>query len=214
MARKMPVWLPYAVLGVGLTAATATAVVLLLPDPEPLELCRGWVRPEAPYQIRELARPIEKMTNLDGFGDFLAGVSWIESRGNPQAGSDVGNAARGWFGMRPESARLGDLGLSPSALKDGPTAVALAAWYAHRCQSYADPGQVIDWLAVRRCWGKPSDVDDVDHPGYRAQLARGLECAGSDPDLMDRTAFGKNYHWPGISAIFDAVGRKLPYAIA
>jgi hypothetical protein len=214
MARRLPIWVPYAVLGAGVITLSAAGVMAILPDVEPLDLCRGWVNPSAPYEIRELARPIEKLTNMDGLGDFLAGVAWVESRGNPQAGSDAGNAARGWFGMRPKSARLVDLGLSAAALKDGPTAVALAAWYAHRCQPYAYPGQRIDWLSIRRCWGKPSDVDDVNHPGYRDQLARGLECAGADPDLMDDVAIGSNYRWPGVNAIFDAVGRPLPYAIA
>jgi hypothetical protein len=212
MARRLPIWVPYAVFGTGVATLMAAGVMAVLPDGnQELELCRGWVEPDAPYEIRRLAREIEKITNLEGFGDFLAGVAWVESRGNPRAGSDASNAARGWFGMRPESARVSDLGLLPSAIKDGPTAVALAAWYAHRCQVYADPGQVMDWLAVRRCWGKPSDVDDVDHPGYRAQLAAGLECAGADPDLMNDVAFGSRYKWPGIEKIFEAVGRKLPY---
>lgn len=205
---KIPPWVAYTTLGVGIATLIGAGVYALLPDASP-ELCRGWVDPNAPAMIRQLARPIERLTNLDGLGDFLAGVAWIESRGNPQAGSDVGNAARGLYGMRPESARVRDLGLSPSVLKEPRAATALAAWYIHRCIPFADEGQTLDWLAFRRCWGYPTDTDDVDHPGYKNQLARGLACAGVNPDFMFNRAIRRNYNWPGIEAVFAAVGRPL-----
>ncbi len=168
----------------------------------------GWVDRDAPRRIRQLAAPIERIANWPGLGHYLAGIAFIESRGNPRAGSDAqSNAARGWFGHRPKSARLDDLGLGVGALKDEAYAVALAAWYAHRCRAFAAPGQVMDWLAVRRCWAYPSHVDNVDHPGYRTQLARGLQKAGVQPDFMYLTAFPAGYRWPGIDAVLAAVGR-------
>jgi len=208
---KIPQWAAYGALGVGVAALVGTGVYALLPDAAP-QLCRGWVDPGAPALIHEMAKPIERITNLDGLGDFLSGVAWIESRGNPNAGSDSGNAARGLYGMRPESARVYDLGLPASALKDPWTATALAAWYIHRCIPFGDEGQELDWLAFRRCWGYPTDTDDVDHPGYRSQLARGLECAGIDPNFMFKRAIRSNYHWPGIDAVLAAVGRSAAYA--
>jgi len=167
-----------------------------------------WRDYDAPRRIREIAAPIERLANWPGLGMFLSGVAYIESRGSPTAQfNQTSNAARGWFGIRPVSARVSDLGMSPDALKDEAAAVALAAWYAHRCQPYADRGQVIDWLAIRRCWGYPRDTDDVDSTGYRAQLARGLQRAGVSPDLMYYPAFPAGYHWPGIDAVLAAVGR-------
>ncbi len=204
---KLSPWLAYGALGVGVATLTGLSVYFLLPEPTPRELCRGWVDKTAPAQIQALAKPIEKMTGLKGLGDFLSGVAWIESRGNPRAGSDEGNRARGMYGIRPESGRVYDLGMTGDALKDLPTATALAAWYIHRCIPYAFPGQEIDWLAFRRCWGYPTDTDEIDHPGYRTQFARGLECAGIDPSFMYKTAIRNDYTWPGIDAILAAVGR-------
>lgn len=202
---KIPTWLPYSVAAAGLAVLSGATVYALLPDASPL--CRGWVDPSAPAQIQALAKPVERITNMKGLGKFLSGVAWIESRGNARAGSDSGNSARGWFGMRPNSARVADVGLSPDAIKDGATAVALAAWYIHRLLPFASPGQKIDWLAIRRGWGYPVDLPKVDHPGYKDQLATGLRCAGIDPNFMFDTAIRSSYTWPGIDAVLDVVGR-------
>ncbi len=209
---EIPRWAAYTALGVGVASLGAVTVAALWGDGA--AVCPGaWVNPYAPEQIRALAKPIEKITNLKGLGDFLSGVAWIESRGNPDAGSDADdNKARGGLGMRPKSAKTGALGMRPNALKDLPTAVALATWYIDRCIPYADPDQEIIWLAFRRCWGSPDDVDEVDHPGYKAQFARGLACAGVDPSFMFKKAIRWNYKWPGIDAVLAAVGR--PRALA
>lgn len=209
----MPTARQVAGIAVGATALVAlSAVVTSALLPEPLPLCRGWIDPDAPAKIRELAEPVEKLTNLEGFGEYLAGIAWVESRGNPQAGEDTGNAARGWFGIRPNSARVYELGLDPSVLKDGPSSVGLAAWYLHRCLPYAAPGQSIDWLAIRRCWGYPTDVDEEGRPGYKERFSEGLRCAGIDPKFMYKKAIRWNYHWPGVAAVMEAVGRPLPIA--
>lgn len=210
MAQRIPTWA--VATGTALVVGGATAAMLSIAlRPIPV-LCKDWVDPSTPGRIRDLAKPIERLTNMKGLGEYLAAISWIESRGNVTAGSSAGNAARGALGIRPVSARVDDLGLHPDVLKDLPSAVGLATWYVHRCQPYADPYQVIDWLAIRRCWGYPSDVDDVDHPGYRDQLEQGYICAGGDPNDMFDPVFRWNYNWPGIEAIMDAVGRPLAAA--
>ena len=207
----IPRWAAYTALGVGV--ATLGAATIALWGGDDVQCPGAWRNPDAPAQIRALAKPVERITNLKGLGDFLAGVAWIESRGNPDAGTDaLNNKARGALGMRPKSAKTSALGMSPNALKDLPTAVALATWYINRCIPWADPGQKIDWLSLRRCWGVPSDVDEVDHPGYKAQFARGLACAGVAPGFMFKKAIRWNYKWPGIDAVLAAVGRPRAFA--
>jgi hypothetical protein len=177
----------------------------------------GWIDPDAPRRIRAIAAPIEAAANWPGLGDFLVAKAWTESRGNPKAGSDTGNAARGWFGLRPKSARVRDLAafLTPASLKQERPAVALAAWYAHRMHDEAAPGQIVDWLAIARGWAYPRLVSDVDEaatvkgwlPGERSRqvrfnlthaLTRG---AGVAPTFMYEPAFPANYSWPGIDQV-------------
>jgi soluble lytic murein transglycosylase-like protein len=179
----------------------------------------GWVDRYAPARIRAYAAPIEELANWPGLGDFLVAVAWTESRGNPaavnhkEAGSP--NVARGWFQLRPSSARVGDLGLGPDALFDEPTAVALAAWYAARLRKFAKSGQKIDWLAVRRGWALPSRVSDTGESNERSvdtrkRFADGVAHADLPSSFMYQRAFPSDYHWPGIEAVFNAVGRTIP----
>lgn len=206
LTRRQILWLSAgAVATMALWAATRSPSGRAVPG---RPVGKGWVDSDAPRRIRAIAAPIEQLANWPNLGHYLAGISYIESRGNPRAGSsEHNNMARGWFGHRPKSARLGDLGLGVEALKDERLAVALAAWYAHRCQKFAAPGQQMDWLAVRRCWGFPSDVSKLDHPGYRDKLAKGLGKAGIASDFMFLPAFPPGYQWPGIDAVLAAVGR-------
>ena len=166
-----------------------------------------WKDPDAPRRIRAHASAIEKVARWPGLADFLVAVAYIESRGNSQAGSSDpnSNAARGWYGIRPESGRAGELGLHRTgALKDEAAATAIAAWYAHRMRAQASPGQVVDWLAVRRGWGYPKDVRDTDHAGYWKQLGMGLKAAGVPADFMLDPAFERDYAWPGMDAVLAA----------
>lgn len=179
-----------------------------------------WVDADAPRRIRMIAAPLELSTGMFGFGDFLAAIAYLESRGNSQAGSNAGNAARGWFGMRPESARVKDAGLPASALKNERQAVALAFWYGWRLRPYASPGQVIDRLALRRGWGYPFLVNDVDEqkttpqnrtPGaysraVRENLVHGYQAVDVDPQVMYEAAFTSGYTWPGIHNALQIVG--------
>lgn len=207
MTKRKPWWIvPVAVVGAIWWTSRGTASAA---DPPPDRRVTGdWVDSDAPRRIRAIARPIEQAANWPGLGDYLAGIAYTESRGNAQAGKDSGNAARGWFGIRPVSGRVGDLGLSGDALKNERYAVALAAWYAHRLRPYASSGQSIDWLAIRRGWAYPHLVDNVDHPGFLSQLQRGLSNAGSDPSLAHRRAFPPGYQWPGIDTVLALVGAR------
>lgn len=195
-------------LGAGLFVGLATTQIRRRKNPYqpvPRESPGPWVDPDAPRRIREIATPLAKKLNMPGLPEFLIATAWIESRGNPYAGSDAGNDARGWFGMRPKSARVSDIGLSPDALKDEELAVALAAWYIERLRPYAASGQEIDWIALRRGWAYPHLVDDVNNPGYKAQFDKGLAAASQPTSFMNKRAFLKDYSWPGIEQVLDTV---------
>ena len=185
------------------------------PGPEP-QPGKGWVDADAPRRIREIARPIEELTGWDDLGDFLTAVAWTESRGNPGAchGACAANSAHGWFQLRPNSARIAELGLPREALFDEPTSVALAAWYGHRLRPFAASGQVIDNLALRRGWAYPSRVSDVDEKHQRskdtrARFSTGIAKAGLPQSFMYSRTFPEDYTWPGagIDALLSAVGR-------
>lgn len=162
-----------------------------------------WKDADAPRRIRAIAAPIEAELAWPGLGDFLVAVAWIESRGNPNAGADAdNNAARGWFGMRPKSAKLADRGLEVSALKSERLAVALAADYAHRLRKWWDPER-IDWLALRRGWGYPKDVKkwntEIAVPNFR----KGVTAAGLPLAWMQELAFTPDYDWPGFARVVE-----------
>lgn len=188
-------------------------------DPAKPRPSGGWVDGDAPRRIREIAQPLADSIGWPDLPDLLVAIAWTESRGNPRAASDSGNKARGWFGMRPVSARLDDVGLPPSALKDERAAVGLITWYLHRLQPYAAPGQEIDLLALRRGMAYPVLVADVDEtraigkwgPGERSRLTRsnfeaGIAAAGLPEHFMFNSAFLPGYHWPGINTALDIVG--------
>lgn len=163
-----------------------------------------WVDPDAPRRIRLIAAPIEAALGWPGLGDYLAAIAWKESRGSSQAGSSGNNnKARGWFGVRPKSAKLAERGLPVSVLKDERKSVALAADYAYRMKKYGAPDQVVDWLAVDRGWANYWRVPDIYDPGYCNQLARGLVAAGLQPDFMLKPAFSPGFSWPGFDTVLE-----------
>lgn len=173
------------------------------PRPQPAGPGR-WVDADAPRRIRALAERL----GWPGLGDFLVAVAYWESRGNSIAGSSAGNAARGWFGMRPQTARVDDLSLEPDALKVEPVAVALAGWLVDRLRPYAAPGQVVDWLAIRRGWYLPSLVDDVAEQHAASRKVReafeeALAKVGLEASFMHQEVDFSS--WPGIAAAMERV---------
>lgn len=166
-----------------------------------------WVNPNAPNEIRAIAAPLEQLAHWPNLGNYLAAISYIESRGNNEAGSsENNNKARGWFGGRPESMNTAEYGfVSPNILKDKIASVVLAADYAKRLRPYGDEGQVLDWLAIRRGWAKPSLVNDVNDPGFSEQLATGLEKVGLPREFMFLPAFPDDFEWPGFDAAYAAL---------
>lgn len=192
--------------------------------PSPPRSGGGWADVDAPRRIRELAQRVIEVTGWIGLDDYLVAVAWTESRGNSQAGSsEHDNSARGWFGMRPNSALAHELAplarTQPNLLKHESWAVALAAWYGYRLRGYASRGQTINWLALRRGWALPRLVSDVEEvaevpryqPGERsADVRRRFEAAvvkaGLDDYFMSERAFPPGFSWPGISPVLRAVG--------
>lgn len=203
MTRTRTIWWVAAALLAGAALAASSGGRRSIPESTKRIV---WKDPDAPRRIRAYAERVEQIADWPGLSTYLVAVAYIESRGNSSAGGDDGNVARGWFGIRPVSSRAADLGLNPAlALKDEAQSVALAAWYAHRMRAEANPGQRMDWLAVRRGWGRPKDVRDTDNPGYWQNLAMGLKAAGVPANFMLEPAFSSSYRWPGIEAVLQAV---------
>lgn len=166
-------------------------------------------------RIRDYANRVSSVTNWgSGFGNFLVATAWTESKGNPNACAAPcsENSARGWFQNRPVSARVWDFtGGGPHVLFSEPWAVALAAWYAVRtAMKNRDPGQVVDWLAMRRGWALPRLVDDVYETepvtGYadgersrdvRERFSQALAAVGLPQSFMYEPAFPPGFQWPG-----------------
>lgn len=172
----------------------------------------GWSDRDAPRRIRKLAKRIEDATGWIGLGDFLVAVAWTESRGNPSAlNPEVSsNAGRGWFGMRPKSAKHDAVLMNPDLLLEEEWAVAMAAWYAERLRSYWRHDGEPTWLALRRGWALPSLVGDRDEDRQRSRdVRRRLEDAvakaGLPDSFMYEEAFPPGYAWPGIDNILRIV---------
>jgi hypothetical protein len=151
--------------------------------------------------------------------DFLVAIAWTESRGNPKSQKyQSANAARGWFQLRPKSARVDQVGLSAADLKNERAVVALASWYLYRLKNYASQGQHIDLLALRRGMAYPFLVADVNETmstpdagpgvrsrGARTRFAQGIAKAGLPADFMFNSALPPGT-WPGIEQALALVG--------
>lgn len=160
--------------------------------------------------------------------DYLVVIGFRESSFNPRAvnpqvKTDPLNAARGLFGMRPETAFKSKNGLehmrsTPNALLDPRWAFVTAVDHVWRaCDTvYRRSGASTNYAAVRRYWGYPSLVHDFDlnDPRSVANLER-LEKAifdcndaygtNIDPDFIWRPIEGwQNY--PGMDVLKQVYG--------
>lgn len=195
----------------GITA-TMLAAIMLAPRSSKAakrkKVSRGTTSPE---QIREITAPVESLLAQPGLGNFFAASAWVETGGTFELGARGKIGELGCLQMRPKTARVTEIGQLPSVLYELPWSIALGTWLVARLRKYAAAGQVIDWLALRRGWAKPSLVRDVDEeqprsPQVRSRFALGLEKTGTDPSFMGEPAFPSGYVWPGLSPVLEAVG--------
>ena len=181
----------------------------------------GGGAPIGPDALSKLFERAEIAAKWPGLATFLLAASWTESTWHPDARSPSG--AIGLFQLKPASARIAELGLPPSVLTDPAWATALYLWYLARMRNYAAPGQVIDWLALRRGGAYPVLVADVHESftaeqsgakgatGQRSAEVRGrfelaLAHTGVPTSFENQPAFPAGWTWPGLPAIVTALG--------
>ncbi len=161
--------------------------------------------------------------------DYLTTIGYIESRfnptsANPEIKTNPKNAARGLFGMRPESAfrktnNLEHLQKKPNLLLKPKWAFVTAVDYAVRAdvRSQEVSGRPANWLATRRWWANPFLVHDYAEakshsPVVRKRLLAGVEGVnreyGADINedfiWMDAQSGG----YPGIQSLMKDFGLK------
>ncbi len=126
-------------------------------------------------EIRKMsAFASNKFGMMPFLADYLTVVGYIESRfnpslANPEIKKNPSNAARGLFGMRPESAFASSNGLiglriRPNLLLNPIWAFCTAVDYVARADEAARErsGRRADWLSVRRWWGRPTLIHDFE----------------------------------------------------
>jgi hypothetical protein len=161
-------------------------------------------------RIQALAAPVEELVGWPNLGSYLKAVAYTESSGNPRADTNKGsNSARGWFGLRPKTARITDVGLDVEALKQEVESVALAAWLAYRLWVYGGKNPRT-WLELRRGWRLPSLLEDDDEQeegsvDVRRRFEEALDAVGLDHDFMYEEAIPADFHWPGFKNVLAAV---------
>lgn len=158
-------------------------------------------------QVRSIASRIEERWGWTHLSDFLVAVAWTESRGNSQAGRWTGNLAVGWFGMRPNTALIGELGLTREDMRRPDVQVALAAYLAWRLRKYRDPGQTITWYDIRRGWALPVLVarSNANAPRSLEVLERWEKSIRDTgiPDISNARAIPPGFQWPGFDAVLE-----------
>lgn len=142
--------------------------------------------------------------------DFLTVTGFRESRFNPAATNpevktNPENAARGLFGMRPQTAFRQENGLS--ALRASPNLLLNPRWSFvcavfhiwDCCDTLARKGYTPNFAAVRRWWGRPHLADDYDlaDERSRASVAK-LEKAIHDCNRQYGTNLNPDFIWQPI----------------
>jgi len=164
-------------------------------------------------EIRQLAGRLEERGILVGLGDFLVAVAYWESRGNPRACNwkegCAPNSARGWFQIRPKTAKTE---AHPNKLFQKGFSVAAAADLVRRLMPYAKE-EPPTWVAIRRGWAMPSLVDDFTYQNSRSidvldNLETSLLRTGQALDFPNRqVVLGP---WPGTEEVFKLMGSRAP----
>jgi hypothetical protein len=171
-------------------------------------------------EIRELAAPLAHVMSWPDLPDFLAVVAYTESGYNPKVASCANNKACGLYGLRYKTSRLAELGQPPEMLHDARWATFADAWLSWRLghMGYHFPGQVVDWLAIRRGMAFPKLVADVDEkmpvkgyaPGERSadvreRMEKGVAHAGLPDSFMYEPAYQGGAFFPGVDAMLAAM---------
>jgi hypothetical protein len=161
--------------------------------------------------------------------DYLTVVGYIESRFNPTSVNPEirtnKNAARGLFGMRPDTAFKESDGLE--GLRSRPNLLLNPIWafctaVNHIAQadqrSLQKAGREADWFAVRRWWGYPHLVSDYDLSEERSRSSMNKFINGIEGVNQEYGAnINEDFAWmpvsrggyPGIKPLLSAFGAKL-----
>lgn len=182
-------------------------------------------------EVRKMSYFVSNKYGMAPFlADYLTTVAFIESRFNPRATNpeiktNPANAARGLFGMRPETAfgrrgsQLKHLVKKPNLLLNYKWAFVTAVDYAMQGdeRSIEKTGREADWAAVRRWWGRPSLVHDYDLSDDRSQaslrkLINGIEGVNDEFDAdINEDFIWMNVErggYPGIQSLMKDFGLK------
>jgi len=190
------------------------------------------------YWLNEIRTMSNWYTNTFGsmpyLADYLTVVGYIEANFNPSAlnpeyKTNPANAARGLFGMRPETAfqtKYGTQFMSPypNALMNPKWAFVMAVHHIYwACTRVHDmQSGVVDWAAIRRWWGVPLRVHDFnfEHSYSKGNLDRFEDklhkCNSAygtniDPDFVWVKISGwQNY--PGLEVMIKSFGLQGVYA--
>lgn len=165
--------------------------------------------PSSAKELRALVLPVEQRIGQHRLADFLSAVAFTESRFDPLVQNASGR--RGLFQMTGSAANLDELGVGPDVLFNKRWSIALIAWYIQRLRNYGKPGQIIDYLAIRRGMAYPNLVSDVGNNEQRSREVRSrfsaaLKHVGLPQSFMQVPAFPSSYNWPGIDAVIASAG--------
>lgn len=162
--------------------------------------------------------------------DYLTVVGFLESRfnpttANPEIKRNPKNAARGLFGMRPETAFKSSDGLE--GLRAKPNLLLNPIWafctaVNHIAQaderSLQKVGLEADWVAVRRWWGHPQLLTDYDlsnstSVGSMDRFFNGIEDVNQEfgADINEDFAWMpvQRGGYPGIKTLLNTFGAKV-----
>lgn len=179
--------------------------------------------------IREMSFWYSNQYNsMPYLADYFTVIGYRESKFsptavNPEVKTNPANAARGLFGMRPQSAftdsnGLAHLAAKPNLLYDPRWAFVTAVDYAYRgCRvAHVDDNRTPDWAGIRRWWAIPSLIHDYDNSKSKSkEVISRLQKALKDCNEKYGTTIDPNFIWktvdnwdnyPGVGEMMKAFG--------
>ena len=148
-----------------------------------------------------------QFNSMPVLADYMVTIGFRESNfnpdvANPEIQSNPSNAARGLFGMRPQTAFQKANGLEhmrsrPNALLDPRWAFVTAVWGVHAaCNRAAKAGHTPNYAAVRRWWAYPSLTTDYSLSKEKSvSNLKKLEKAIVDVNAGYGTKINPNFIW-------------------